>query len=507
MWAILRAHWRRALPIVAILASTLSLIAVGIIYLFEKGLFLWWCLAAATLGLLAFVVSRLERSTASPRDHLPPAEPDSAWTPREREAWSDVLSLADQVAAAPPTSRDEIKAHGIKVVTAVATRLHPGAEFASAHFTIPDVLKAFELAIRDLRSQVVRRVPGSDVIRLSDLLLLQKLYEKYGSAGRALWLAYRVYRMFLNPLQAVTQEITGWLTEEGTGKAWHVAKGQVARSLVLELGRSAIDLYGGRLRATQAELEQALIEAVPPVVAPLPVRIVVAGQIKGGKSSLINALLDAVRAPVSELPATTGVAEYRLQAADRPDLVLIDTPGLDGGKKTQETVLETIQGADLVIWAVSAANPARKIDQEALRALQSTYEAQPDRRPPTLMIAATHVDRLPPRREWSPPYDVSTPRSEKAANIRSALDQITVELRMPNAVVVPMALPPEELAYNVESLWVAVFLLLDEARQTALRRALEDRPGFSVRKAVWQVWEGGRFVGRLVLDGALSRLH
>lgn len=507
MWALLRSHWQRALPIVAVLVSVLSLIGVGVIYLLEQGWFLWWCVAAAVLGVIAYLFSRLERSPKAPHFQATHAEPDSAWTPREKEAWSDVLLLADQVAASPPGNWDETHAQAVGVVTCVAQRLHPGTEFASAHFTLPDVLKAFELAIRDLRGQVVRRVPGSDLIRLSDLLVLKQLYEKYGSAGRALFLAYRMYRIFLNPLQAAALEIRGWLAEEGTGKAWQVAKGQFARSLVLELGRYAIDLYGGRLRATQEELEQALIERAPPVVRPLPVRIVVAGQIKAGKSSLINALLDEVRAAVSELPVTAGVAEYRLQAPDRPDLVLIDTPGLDGRGKTRKVVLEAIQDADLVIWAVSAANPAREIDLEALRELQSICEAQPDRRPPALMLAATHVDRLPPRREWSPPYDVSTPRSDKATSIRSALDRIIEELQLPHAIAVPMALPPELPPYNVEALWVAVYLLLDEARQTALGRALESRPGFSVRKATRQMWEGGRFVGQLVLDGVTARLR
>ncbi len=167
-----------------------------------------------------------------------------------------------------------------------------------------------------------------------------------------------------------------------------------------------------------------------------------------------------------------------------------------------------VQDADIVLWTVSAANPARSLDSQALAALREQAGARPNRPPPKLLFVATHVDWLPPRREWSPPYDVEAPTSDKARHLRSALEQIRLELATPQAEpAVPVSLRPGGPPYNLEAVWVALCLLLPEARQLALRRALEDRPGFSLRKAAWQVWEGGRFTGRLALDAALNRLR
>jgi len=505
MWPLVRAHWRKVLPIVAFIVSSLCLLAFGVVHLLERGWFLWWILGSASLGSVVFVLSRFDRSDGLEDSPTSSSQPSTAWTPKEMEAWNEVQALATRVASLPPENWDDTKARATEIISAVSKRLHPGKEFASASFTLPDVLKAVELAVRDLRSEVVRRVPGSDVIQLSQLLNLRKQYEKYESVGLALWYAYRLFRIFQNPLQATLQEVNGAMFDEGKTKSWHVVKGQIARSLLLELGRSAIDLYGGRLKATQAELEQVLIEQSQAAVPLAPVRIAVAGQLKSGKSSLVNALMDEVRAAVSESSTSPGVSEYRLQAPDRPDLVLIDTPGLDGRAGTVEIVLEQIKGADLVIWTVAAANPARDVDADAIKRLLDYYGSETFLRPPALLVAATQVDRLPPRREWAPPYDVARPKSDKAVNIRSALDQVKGDLRLPSAVVVPVSFVHNENPYNVETLWVAIYMMLDDARQTSLRRALENRPGFSIQKAVHQVWGGSRYLGRAFLDEALGR--
>ncbi len=77
---------------------------------------------------------------------------------------------------------------------------------------------------------------------------------------------------------------------------------------VLEIGRAAIDLYGGRLRVSSGVLSDyvsdrsAADQAVLDKTRAEPLRILVAGQTGVGKSSLVNALARKPTPPPTRCP-------------------------------------------------------------------------------------------------------------------------------------------------------------------------------------------------------------
>src|SRR5690606_29579365 len=121
-------------------------------------------------------------------------------------------------------------------------------------------------------------------------------------------------------------------------------------------------------------------------------------------------------------------------------------------------------------------------------------------RPPRLG-AASHIDRLTPAREWSPPYNVDTPSSAKEQSIRGALDAIAGDLLVPVETIVPMRLdttPP----YNLELLWLRLEALVEEAQRARWVRVLRE----AIREDGWrrswrQLVGAGRMVGELVMRG------
>lgn len=479
------------------------LMGMGVVHLMAMNWFLWWCIFSAALGLFAYMGVQASRRAARKAAIKATAvqAPSAVWSPLEKSAWEDVQQIAAEVEHRPPSSLEEVQGLAWRVVKTVAHRLHPDSEFSSARFTLPDVLLAVQWIIGDLRTQVLRRVPGSDVIRVSELLAARQYFDKFESVGQAVHLAYRAYRLILDPMQAVVQEVTGGLQGKGFGSSWTFVKGQIARSVVEDIARSAIDLYGGRLRVDTPELVSSIQASAPQVLDALPVRVAVLGQTNAGKSSLVNAILGEVKAAVSELPTAGDFVEYRLHTQGKPDLVLIDAKGLDGDARTDEAVIRAAMESDLVLWVVSATNPARRLDQDALQALQQRFDSQPSRKSPPILLVVTQVDRLSPQREWAPPYNVERPTGGKAQSIRSAIDVISSDLPQARGVVVPVALRKSEAVYNLDALWVAMNLVLDDARHTALDRALKSLPSFSLSQVSTQCVEGGRFVGRLVLDG------
>src|SRR5262249_11869548 len=134
------------------------------------------------------------------------AEPSPAWNAGDRDAWSDVLKVAD---ATPPFSfmeLDPLMASARQTVQAVARRLRPGGENAWAEFTLPELLLLTERVSRDLRGTALRYVPGVRDVKLSHVLWVKSQYERYGGLAAKLYslgtTAWRLFRVPVNPVGA-----------------------------------------------------------------------------------------------------------------------------------------------------------------------------------------------------------------------------------------------------------------------------------------------------------------
>src|SRR5262249_51244040 len=209
--------------------------------------------------------------------------------------------------------------------------------------------------------------------------------------------------------------------------AWFVT------AYIHRLGTYLIDLNSGRLRVgarrfrelrESLTLNQAAPAPPPPDAEPADsadrvrqVGLAVVGQVKAGKSSLINALLGERRALADVLPATDAVTRYELQPPGIPTrLVLFDTVGYghEGPREDQvRSTLEAARQADLVLLVCHARNPARQADLDMLRRLRAWFAAHPELKMPPILGVLTHIDLLTPAMEWAPPYDWTEPRRPK----------------------------------------------------------------------------------------------
>ena len=100
--------------------------------------------------------------------------------------------------------------------------------------------------------------------------------------------------------------------------------------LIHEVGRAAIDAHSGRLRLASEELRIAARAENEAAKEDLvgPVRILLVGQVNGGKSSLLNAMAQQVHRAVGPIPTSDDAKELVLKFEGRPEVVLIDTPGV-----------------------------------------------------------------------------------------------------------------------------------------------------------------------------------
>ncbi|MDS4029235.1 MAG: GTPase [Candidatus Contendobacter sp.] len=462
------------LRVVALLLWVLPIAALpplGLFWLWRAEALPWWLLAlvlcsAAGYGLQRWLLRR-------DRDLLTGAAtgPDPRWPPKAEDAWAVVERLAEEAKPEdwPLDEGGRLWTLGRNTLDAVARHYHPKQERPLLELTVPHTLLIIERASRDLRATITDHIPLSNRLTLGDLA---RAWGWKDAAER--WLnVYRAGRLVVNPADALLSEVWGHLRGRAYGAAWTELHYWLLREYVRKVGYYAIELYSGRLALIDTPIPEP-ITAENPVTAPL--RIVVLGRANAGKSSLINALFGRLTAATDVLPdTTTGLTPYRLERDGLEAALIFDTPGCDtellGNKALKKAVLD----ADLLLWVCAAHRPDRDLERKTLDAVRGWQTERRDRRPPPLLVAASHIDQLRPPCEWQPPYDLRDPQGTKAANIRAAVATVAADLAVPVAEVIPVCLA-ERRIYNVDdALWAAILEHQDEANKVRFLRCLEER--------------------------------
>jgi len=501
-------YLRGTMLAVAFLLPTLSLVVFGSIWLWQNGYLIHWALAACVLTAVIYTAQllslrRFEKRTAPPPSE-PEAQPDPSWTPLEQAAWNDVVEISRSIIPSELDSSQAVLDLGRRTVEAVARRMHPDEDNPLLRFTVPEALALVERVSGKLRPFFRDNVPLGDQITVGQFI---KLYEwrtviDYAERAYDLW---RVIRM-LNPVSAATHEIR----EQFSRRMYEIGREHIIRKLaeryVEEVGRAAIDLYSGRLRVTAEELERHVTpetmrdEAEMATRTAEPLRLLVAGQVNAGKSSLVNALSQEVRAAVDALPATPSFQAYELRREGLPTALIIDSPGLQGDPEEIKKRIEAAAESDLILWVVDASRADREADRAALEGIRQYFNDNPNRRRPPMMLVLSHIDRLRPFQEWSPPYDIEKADGPKAKSIRAAMEAIGADLGFALEDIIPACLDQSVGLYNIDAIWSRIAALLPEAQRANLVRRLGGISGKFDWNRLWtQALNAGRVISRVVV--------
>jgi len=513
----LKTSWLVLLGLVAV--PYVLLVVAGSIWLWDKGLLLWWVAVSVGLTLASWPVMRWLRARSDARRRAAASSasgdrlfgdvsPDPGWPPRARQAWDAVEAIARRVQHEnlPLDRPDAIWKVVYEVMDAVARQYHPNVDEPAWEMPLPEMLGTVERVARDLRKVFSENVPAAHILTIGDLGRIKRLADGI----RQFNILYRLVSVGLNPVSAAISAVRDtasddlWSTSTEDLRQWAVG------FCVRKVGWYAIELYSGRQVVDEAALrafqspesirDAARAQAARQRLAEEPFRVLVLGQVKSGKSSLVNALFGEPRAAVDVLPRTSHVEPYLLQRDGIPRAIILDTAGYDEAGEAADMfagIEPQVLQSDLVLVVVSALLASRAADRRLLDELRAFFRGQPDRLMPPVVVALTHVDELRPLSEWEPPYDLARPTGPKAENIRDAARTVQEELALTAAeAVVPVCLKPERL-YNVEEgLAAAVFHAIPEAQRVKYLRCLRQfREG-----SYWQrLWQQALGAGRVLL--------
>ena len=352
------------------------LVIAGAWWRFSTGWWLWWVIGTALITLSGWpLFSLLKRQTPMPAPRG--AGPSPEWSPAGRAAWEKVEGIAGRTETEDLPLDDPQAVLGLarEIVATVARSFHARSTNPLLEVPVPHLLQIVELVARDLRQTFSANIPGSHILTIHDLQRLHRLVR----VAPTFYRLYRVLTLIVNPATGLARELSGMAQERMLNASTEETKRWMVQYAVRKIGYYAIELYSGNLLLRGIEFDPYVTTGSQQAISQErkrtetlesePLRILVIGQVKAGKSSLINALFGETRAAVDVVPRTRGVEPYLLERDGIRRAIIFDTAGYEDASRTAaalDDAREEIERCDLIILVTSALSAARDADRQLL---------------------------------------------------------------------------------------------------------------------------------------------
>jgi predicted GTPase len=502
-------YWRELCLVALIILPFVALLPIGFLWLWENAALHWWILGSTAAGIGAIILkTQISRTTtkASVEWSAAVSPPSAEWNDREVSAWKIVERIVIESDSAILTDRASLIQTVELVMDSIAEHFHANAADARWRISLPEALLLVEKSSKAIRRQLLEHVPGAQHIQVTHALTLKNAYERYGDAvstglshfttlARLVRLSFDSQVLPRILVEYVLGEVGGYLSQR--------VRKDLTAILIREVGRAAIDLYSGRLRLDADELNVAAREESKEAVADLvgPIRILVAGQVNAGKSSLINAMCGEIQRRTGISPVLDNPQELLLKQDGKPEIVLIDMPGIGLDQDAESALQEKLRTTDLLLWVASATQSARAPDLKTLDGIRELYAKSKFARQPPIIIALTHIDHLTPATEWSPPYDLLALGRPKARRIRDAIEHASEALLVDAQDIVPVCLKDPTSPYNLDLIWLLISTKLQHAKHVKLERMYRGASQISPSEILSQLISAGRWIAGSVWRG------
>jgi small GTP-binding protein len=509
---------RRSLTLAALmLLPLLVYLALGAYALWETGLFAWTFWILPGFWIVTWIVAVLWKPPGI-EVHLDVPHPRH-FTPRDESALAIVRRYQEQIDVLTPQQLVDPEFYlqqSRHLARDLAEHYHPGAKDLVSSLTVPEVLAAIRLVVDDMERWMLEAVPGSQLLTIRQWKWLRHAPRWLDRAQNAVWAA----SVLVNPanvLKYLASNVTvGPLTRE-----LHTEfLAAMYLRFVRQLGFYLIEMNSGRLRGGADRYRLAFetpdpitagSQSAPATLVPESLNVAVVGQVKAGKSSVINALVGERVARSDVLPETIHVNRYRLSVPEsNVQLTLLDTPGYaDSGatRQQKDEITLAVREADLLLLVVDAHSPAKSADRQLMDDLRKWFDEHPALKPAPVIICLTHIDLLSPVMEWDPPYDWQAPRTRKEQSIHGAVDYVRGLFSEVARDVVPVCSAADRCDQKsvVAELLPALLQVLSEGQIAALLRAYhQDLDEGRLRTLFRQLRNSGKQLLRIWLEERLG---
>jgi predicted GTPase len=492
-----------------------ALMAAGTWWVFQNGLLLEFVIGSALATLMAYGLIWLV-NRRQPWKQLSHVEPGKTWSPAAEAAMDEVNQLAELVAENPPAFDDTAAWQQVflDVLQRVAGQFHPGDPQAVLNVTVVDALKIAERVSADLHRFVLQTIPFSHMLRIKDWVSGMHNVTSARDLAGTLAGVRNVGMLAINPARGMFQLLTSQFFRHGATALSAVGKRAVVAYAVKRAGAYAIELYSGhfitfdqaygRFVSAESQADLGVNLRREAALAGEPFRVLVLGQTKAGKSSLVNALFGQTKAATDVIPRTVGIDAYVLESDGFRQAIILDSAGYAGADaKALKSIDDQLDKIDMIVLVTSARSAARDDDRKLLDQVRQRFVQRRDRVQPPLVVAVSHIDALRPINEWAPPYNIVKPQRPKELALVELLQVVADDLQVSPAQLVPVCLLPEKL-YNVQEGLLPVMLAsLPAAERVKVLRTI---PAFQNAEQWQRVWDQSRSAGQVLLGAGWEQV-
>lgn len=497
-------RWNQLL-ILALYSIPILLIAgLGFLWLYQNTLLLHFFVLCLLLSIVALGIRGLTKKTQAESNsdknsladpELVEVEPNPEWADKERRAFYKTCAF---IQASTPSLLpwQDLPPLALELIQKVATEIG-GDRKKPLDFSTPEALLLIEQTAARYREHLRSKMPFADQVSIGTLYWFWKKRKNLTTAWKLADGGRRLARFASNPAGAVIKEVEQLVTG---GNANYLSDQMMMTLQIIfleEVASVAIDLYSGRLKFSDAELQNIELASTQQdkdraAQPDEPLRVLVVGQVSSGKSSLLNNLLACDAAETDAAATTDTVTNYEVELDETP-CHFLDSPGIDGTQENLEMILSEICDSDIVIWVLRADRPSRAADLALMESLRKWDEAHPLRRQPVLIFVASFIDKL--ANDWPQPEHQL---SEQTQNVFSHVSQaISADMKVENLIPLSNASP----VWNVDSLIARISLQRAEAlmvQRNRRRLTAHKRSSSIVRgtgKGLGGVYKSVKFLG------------
>lgn len=432
--------FRMAILMLLWLMPVLVYVTLGVVAMYQQG---WLWMVAVSLPVLWFIawlVGLLWKPAPSKFASSGRLfEAPDFWTARDTTAIAIVEKYRTEAVdidrnSIADAARYQRDAEGLAIL--LAEHYHgKQLQHAFQPLTVIEIFAVIHLAIEDLEEWTLQNIPGSDSTTIVTWSRLPELAKALDGIQKIVYLASSIFspgKLLAYPLWRKAGNLTIEIQNEAVRRFY--------QQYLALIGYYLIEMYSGRLRggtkqyraqfgkmATAVHAADGQLEQLA-ALRDTSTTIAVMGQVKAGKSSLINALIGDTVAATGIMPQTREVKRYEYPIQGSTSVVtLLDAPGYEEADVTKQQLREiatACEAADMMLLVMAANVSARKADLEMVKRLDQHYRERPQLKPPVIIAVLTHIDLLRPLREWSPPYDWRNPNSPKEESIAGAVDYV-----------------------------------------------------------------------------------
>lgn len=466
-----------------IVAPLILLLPLGIFWVWQQGLLLWWlgisiiCTVIGWGWAYYLRIHKIETLTNAPE-----VTPNSHWSDTGNAAWQKVEAVANKVTVEdyPFGQYEKLIELGKNVLKMVADHYHPESDNSLLEIPLPYLLRIVELVSADLRTNFVAQVPGSHIFTINSMMRGHQLTTQ----ASKYYNLYRAVSLPLSPIFSLLREIKDSFSKRVLYAAADNVKLWLLKTYVKKVGYYGIELYSGNIVLDKNAFDNYLtdyseqdLQSVQETPATEPLRFLVLGQVKAGKSSLINAILGEAKAIVDVLPSTQQLTPYLVKRDGLEQAILLDSIGYEdkqAGTQLCAQIEADILKSDLIFLVCKANSAARQSDKQVLDEINRLFKTHVDIAKPPVLVILTYIDQLRPLREWQPPYNIVNPNTPKAHAIRQVMEIVATDLQLDISQIIPVNLKDEALYYNVEEGVIpALLATLNEAERIRYLRCIQ----------------------------------